>query len=133
MFRSVTLALCGAALLAAVPMTATAAPKQTPEQKLEKILEGRVAGEPTNCISMNSITNTQIIDKTAIVYHAGRTIWVNRPTSGASSLNDSDTMVTKTVGSQLCSIDTVQLVDPGTRSWRGFVSLGEFVPYRKAE
>lgn len=133
MFRSVTMALCGAAMIAALPASAVAAPKQTPEQKLEKILDGRVAGAPSNCIPMYSVSNTQIIDKTAIVYHAGRTIWVNRPASGANSLNDRDTMVTKTVGSQLCSIDTVQLVDGGTRSWRGFVSLGEFVPYRKAE
>ena len=133
MFRSALYALCGAAMIAAIPTAATAAPKQSPEQKLEKILEGRVAGEPTNCIPMHSISSSQIIDKTAIVYRAGRTIWVNKPASGANSLNDNDTMVTKTHSSQLCSIDTVQLVDASSRSWRGFVNLGEFVPYRKAD
>lgn len=133
MFRTLTTAICGAAILAVLPASAMAAPKQTPEQKLEKILDGRVAGAPSNCIPLYSVSNTQIIDKTAIVYHAGRTIWVNRPASGASSLDDRDTMVTKTVGSQLCSIDTVQLVDGGSRSWRGFVNLGEFIPYRRAD
>jgi hypothetical protein len=133
MFRSALYALCGAAMLAALPTAATAAPKATPEQKLEKILEGRVAGEPRNCIPLHMVNSSQIIDKTAIVYRSGSTIWVNRPAGGAASLNDSDTMVTKTVGSQLCSIDTVQLVDASSRSWRGFVNLGEFVPYRRAD
>lgn len=133
MMRSTTLAILGMALLAAAPLSAEARSKLQPEEKLAKILEGRVAGEASNCISLPSISRTEIIDKTAIVYHAGRTIWVNRPASGAESLNGSATMVTKPTGSQLCSIDTVQLVDGPNRTWRGFVQLGDFVPYRKAD
>lgn len=133
MFRSALYALCGAAMIAALPSAATAAPKPTSEQKLEKILEGRVAGEPRNCIPLHSVNSSQIIDNTAIIYRAGRTIWVNRPASGANSLDSGATMVTKTHSSQLCSIDTVQLVDASSRSWRGFVNLGEFVPYRRAD
>lgn len=133
MFRSALYALCGAAMIAALPTAATAAPKQTSEQKLEKILEGRVAGEARNCIPLHSVNSSQIIDNTAIIYRAGRTIWVNRPASGANSLDSGATMVTKTHSSQLCSIDTVQLVDASSRSWRGFVNLGEFVPYRRAD
>ena len=37
-------------------------------------------------------------------------------------------------GSQLCSVDTVQLHDRfGGNMWRGFVGLREFVPYKKVK
>jgi hypothetical protein len=41
--------------------------------------------------------------------------------------------VTKTFGSQLCSIDTVNLIDRASRFPHGFVSLGQFVPYTKVK
>ena len=41
--------------------------------------------------------------------------------------------MTRTIGSQLCSIDSVQLHDRSGYFWRGFVSLGDFIPYRKVE
>ena len=74
-----------------------------------------------------------MIDKTAIVYRAGDTLWVNRPRSGADQLNDDDILVTKTSSSQLCSIDVVQLHDRMSHMYSGFVSLGEFVPYRRVK
>ena len=124
-------AIIAAAAIAAVP--AAAKEKPTPEAKLEKLLEGRVAGEPRDCITLSQARSSQIIDGTAIVYRVGSTLWVNRPRSGAESLDDDDILVTKTTGSQLCSIDTVQLHDRTGHFWRGFVSLGEFVPYRKVD
>ena len=98
-----------------------------------KLLEGRVAGTPKSCITLPRVDSSQVIDKTAIVYRDGATLWVNRPRSGAESLNDDDVLVTKTTGSQLCSIDTVQLHDRSSHFWRGFVSLGAFVPYSKVK
>lgn len=130
--RTLIPAILAAAALAAAP-GAAAKEKLAPEQQLAKLLDGRVAGEPRDCISLPTIDSSQIIDKTAIVYRDGSTLWVNRPRSGAESLNDDDVLVTKTTGSQLCSIDAVQLHDRSSHFWRGFVSLGEFVPYRKVK
>jgi hypothetical protein len=48
-------------------------------------------------------------------------------------LGSDDILVTHPVGSQLCSIDTVRLVDRVSHFPNGFVTLGEFVPYRKAK
>ena len=130
--RTLIPAILAATALAAAP-GAAAKEKLAPEQQLAKLLDGRVAGEPKDCISLPTIDSSQIIDKTAIVYRDGSTLWVNRPRSGADSLDDDDVLVTKTTGSQLCSIDTVQLHDRSSHFWRGFVSLGEFVPYRKVK
>ncbi|SEH14417.1 hypothetical protein SAMN05428974_1184 [Sphingopyxis sp. YR583] len=120
-----------AAALAAAP--ATAREKLAPEDQLAKLLEGRVAGKPQDCIPLSTTRSSQIIDKTAIVYRVGSTLWVNRPKGGAESLDDDDILVLKTSGSQLCSIDTLELHDRTSHMYSGFVSLGEFVPYRRAK
>ena len=125
-------ALLAAAALAASP-TASAREKLTPEDQLAKLLDGRVAGEPQDCLSLTSLGSSQIIDKTAIVYRVGSTMWVNRPDGGAASLDDDDILVLKTSGSQLCSIDTLELRDRSSRMYSGFVSLGKFVPYRRVK
>jgi len=130
--RTLIPAILAAAALAASPAVA-AKEKRTPEEQLAKLLDGRVAGAPKSCITLSRIDSSQIIDKTAIVYRDGSTLWVNRPRSGADSLDEDDVLVTKLTGSQLCSIDTVQLHDRSSHFWRGFVSLGEFVPYRKVK
>lgn len=122
-----------AATLAVAPAGAAAKEKPTPQERLAKMLEGRVAGEPQRCISLSAISDTQVIDKTAIVYRQGSTLWVNTPSSGAESLNDNAVLVTKPTGSQLCSIDTVQLHDRSSHMWSGFVALGDFVPWRKLD
>jgi hypothetical protein len=113
---------------------ATAAPAVTPvdrEAELARALEGRVAGEPVDCIDLNRVRSTQIINDTAILYDAGSTIYVNRPRGGADSLDRWDTIVTRLHSSRLCSIDTVQMVDPTSHMLSGVVFLGDFVPYRR--
>jgi hypothetical protein len=128
MLRNLPLA-AAAALLALAP--AQAKPRLSPEQQLAKQLEGRVAGEPVRCISLHRVRSSRIIEDTAIVYDAGGTIYVNRPRAGAEDLDHWDTMVTRLHGSQLCSVDTVKLVDPASRIMTGIVFLGDFVPYRR--
>lgn len=126
------LAAAAAAAVASAP-AATAREKLAPEDELAKLLEGRVAGEPQDCISLSTARSSQIIDNTAIVYKVGSTYWVNRPRGGAESLDDDDILVTKTTSSQLCSIDPVELRDRTSHFYSGFVSLGKFVPYRRVK
>jgi hypothetical protein len=120
-------------LLAAVTLAnpAIAAGRDAPDVQLQKMLVGRVAGKPVNCISLSGSNSSEIIDGKAIVYRVGSRLYVNEPRSGAQSLHRDDILVTRTTGSQLCSIDTVRLIDRGSRFPRGFVSLGQFVPYSK--
>ena len=61
------------------------------------------------------------------------TIYVNRPASGASSLDSSDILVTRTSTSQLCNVDIVRLMDSTTSFETGFVGLGDFVPYARVK
>ena len=123
--------LLAASLLLASGSAAVAKPKLDPEARLAKALQGRVAGEPVDCIQLSRINSTQIIDRTAIIYDAGSTLYVNRPRAGREDLDHWDVMVTKNFGSQLCSIDVVRLFESGSRMETGTVFLGEFVPYRR--
>ncbi len=121
--------LAGALMLAGT--AADARPRLTGEEQLAKLLEGRVAGKPVNCIMLSNVQSSQVIDKTAIIYGSGSTIYVQRPKTGADSLDSNDILVTRLTTSQLCSIDTVQLRDRNGLFWRGFVALDQFVPYTK--
>jgi len=126
--------LLGAVLAgAAVPAVAAQRDAKAGEAALAKAIAGRVAGKPVSCINQPSIRSSQVIDGTAIVYEVGGTLYVNRPRIGAESLDDDDILVSRTVGAQLCSLDTIDLVDNASRINQGFVSLGDFVPYTKAK
>jgi hypothetical protein len=102
------------------------------EVRLAKILAGRVPGKPVQCIFLPQVRSTQIISGTAIVYDAGRTLYVNRPESGARWMSSGDVLVTKPHANQLCNVDIVRLLDQGTHFQRGSVGLGDFVPYTRA-
>lgn len=121
-------------LLAALFAMAGAADaaRPSPDEQLAKALDGRVAGKPVKCIPLRNIRSTQVIDRTAIVYGGhGRTIYVNRPTSGLAFLRDDMILVTDTRSSELCNIDIVKLMDPGSKMISGSVGLGDFVPYTR--
>ena len=128
----------GRSMLLLLSIAATAGAAQAaslpPEAQIAKALGDRVPGKPTNCIQLRQIRSSQIVDKTAILYEmAGGTIYVNRPTSGATFLRRDLTLITDTHSTQLCSIDIVRLYDSGSRFESGSVGLGEFVPYTRAE
>ena len=112
---------------------AAQAKPQDHEAELARALQGRVAGEPVQCIDLHRVRNSRIIPGTAIIYDAGGVVYVNRPDNGADQLNQWDTMVTRTSTSQLCNVDTVTMIDRGSNSFTGVVFLGEFVPYRRVQ
>ena len=124
-------ALLAAAAFAAAPALAQSG-SEAPDA-LQKALAGRVAGAPVDCIQLRSIRSSRIIDGRAILYEVGSTLYVNTPRSGASDLDDDSILVTDTHSSQLCSIDTVNLVDRSSQFPRGFVILDKFVPWTKVK
>ncbi|TVV74079.1 hypothetical protein FOY91_10820 [Sphingomonas solaris] len=132
MSRSLILGL----LLAAAAMPAAAAPARDNakgEASLAKMLAGRVPGPPVDCLTTNRIQSSEIVDRTAIVYRVGGTLYVNRPQSGVESLDRGDILVISTSLPQLCSIDVVRLIDQTSRFHSGFVGLGPFVPYARPD
>jgi len=129
--NKIAIALATATALLATPAIA-GKQRITGEEKLAKMLEGREAGEPERCLPLSASSTMRVIDKTAIVYGRGNTIWVNRP-ANAESLDRDDIMVRRSHTAQICNLDIVYTMDQSSRMYTGTVSLGQFVPYRKVK
>lgn len=118
-----------AASLAIGGSAAQAGPRLTGEQQLAKMLEGRVPGKPESCISLTAARDQTTIDKTALVFKSGSTLWVNRPRN-AEDIDDDDILVTYPTGGSFCRLDRVQTLDRPGHFVTGFLMLDDFVPYR---
>jgi len=127
--RRIATALVIAASLIAGP-SLSAGERLTGEAKLAKILAGREAGKPVDCLPFMAGSDVRVIDKTAIVYGKGRTIYVNRPMN-ARDLDDDDVMVVKLHTGRLCRLDTIHMHDRSSHFFTGFVGLENFVPYTR--
>jgi hypothetical protein len=126
----IALSLAAIAGLALAAGPSVAGERLTGEQRLAKVLQGRVAGTPRSCINTFTNRDSRVIDGTAVVYGRGRTVWVNVPRN-AEDLDDSDAMVIRMHGSQLCRQDIVTTVDTASGFYTGNVFLGDFVPYTR--
>lgn len=133
MLKRLTLATAALGLLAAPAAQAEDPVEMTRgEAKLAKLLEGRVAGEPENCIRTIGQRSLRTIDNTALVYESGDTIWVNY-TRTPQALDSSDYLVIERFsGTSLCRTDRVTTRDRMGNFFSGVVFLDDFVPYRKA-
>ena len=111
---------------------ADARPGQSGEVELAKLLQGRVAGQPTSCIRTYPSDTVRTIDRTALVFGRGDTIYVNR-TRSPDSLDEDDALVTRKFGSgtSLCQTDLITKFDRNARFYSGNVFLTDFVPYKR--
>lgn len=129
--KTIATLLAGAALALSGATAASAETlAQKGEAKLARMLEGRVAGEPVSCISATQSHRLEVIEHVGIVYDAGKTIYVSRPTE-PKSLGPWDVPVIERFGSQLCKTDVIRTVDRSNGFYTGPVFLNAFVPYTK--
>ncbi len=127
------LSILSIALIAAstAPLAARERDNAAGEAALSRITERRDAGKPVDCINLRDIRSSEIVPNTAIVYRMNNgTLFVNRPQGGAF-LDRDDILVTRTIGTQLCRIDIVNLLDRNSRMMSGSLSLGDFIPYSR--
>ena len=117
--------------ISGTPALARQSPHDRGEAELAKEIGGLIPGPPESCLSLSRITGSYIIDSTAIIYRTlGGKVYVNRP-RGAEMLRRDDIPVQFVYGTQLCRLDRIKLLDRSTQTQRGFVGLGDFVPYTK--
>lgn len=135
------MALAAAAPSAAQPAAAqgdleteTSGEKATPsrgEERLAKLLEGRVAGKPTSCIRTLPNQRMQTIEGVAYVYGSGNTIYVQR-TRNPEAIDNNDTLVVNRFNaSQLCRLDIATTIDRFNGFFTGAVFFEDFVPYTR--
>ena len=133
MFKHIALATAAFGMLSSPVLADENAQMTRGEEKLSKLLDGRVAGEPQSCIRTLGSRNLSQIDGTALTYRDGDTVWVNY-TRNPDSIDDRDIMVIdRFSGSSLCRTDQVKLVDRVNGFLSGILLLDEFVPYKKVD
>lgn len=116
----------------AVASTPALAERQTGQERLDKLLEGRVAGEPSNCVPHRPSARLYIIDKTAVVYDTGSTIYVNY-TQDPEALDDDDYLVVRDPSPSLCRTTQITTRDRTGNFFSGAVFLTDFIPYKRVK
>lgn len=126
--------------LTAIALTACGEIDSTPKPLTDKqsallsdAVEGKVAGEPVNCISDFNSTNIIRVSDDILLYRvSGNLVYKNNLRASCPGLaRDSDIIVSEQFGSQKCRGDLLRMVDRSSGLQGPVCSLGEFIPYRK--
>lgn len=115
--------------LALIPLAGCVTDRMTPEEELADVIGNRVAQAPVDCVSTSILDQPRIIDNQTIVYRRTGTIYVNRLRAECPGLDPYTTLITEVHGGQLCRLDLVSTLDPGSTIPGPKCQLGQFVPY----
>lgn len=121
-----------AAALVLAGVAAQAADRKDNEARLAGRLEGRSAGEPVSCITALRSDKLEVLEDVALVYDAGKVIYVARP-ANPGALRANDVIVINRFGGQLCHTDVIRTVDRAGGYTTGVLFLEMWVPYRRPE
>lgn len=121
-------AIAGALSAASAPVDPQHSPEA--EAKLDKMLEGRVAGPPVTCLPVIHVLHPIAVDDQTLVFRDGPRVWVNN-LRGSFQCGQLDKMSDVQFGSmanQVCAGNTIYFT---SGMLQGACALGEFTPYRK--
>lgn len=129
--RLVPLVLALAATVAATAASAErVAPADRRSAELERLLAGRVAGEPRSCLPLFETRDSRTFAGT-IVYGSNRTTVYRNDLGGCPELRWDTYPVFNIHGSQLCEGEIVRIVQRGGDFQAGSCVVGRFVPYTR--
>jgi len=128
------LLLAGAALMlgAATPASDVARSARA-QDRLDKVLAGRVAGAAVDCVDAGRIGGPDIIDSGTILYRDMGRVWRNDLPDQCRALQPGRILVVRLWGGQLCRGDLVEIADGGSSIPMGSCRLGAFAPYEKVK
>jgi len=130
--KNLALVLAGAALALAASAATASRTSEAGEARLARMLEGRTAGKPVSCIeTLGSSTKMQVIDEVALVYDAGKTIYVARPADPHMLRRNDAVVMDRFSPSRLCVQDVMRTIDRYDGFTTGALFLQDFVPYTK--
>lgn len=111
-----------------------AAQRAQAQQKLARLLTGKVAGQAQTCLSHFRSDDMVIVDDSTLAFRDGSRTWINHPLSPCSGLGSGHAaLVTHNIGGTgLCRGDIGQVVDTAGNFPIGSCAMGDFVPYAPA-
>ena len=101
------------------------------QQKLARMLAGKVPGVPQSCLPSYRQRDMTVIDDYTIAFRDGvDRVWINKPRGGCNLLGaGSYALVTHTTSIGLCRGDIGTVVDTLNHSPVGSCVMSDFVPY----
>lgn len=123
--------LAGAALTLTGTAASAATTAEKGEERLARMLEGRTAGEPVSCITTMRNNQLQVIDEVGVVYDAGNTVYVARPTDPRMLRRTDALVIDRFSPSRLCVNEPIRTLNRHGGFFTGVVFLNDFVPYKK--
>ncbi|MGZ3249555.1 MAG: hypothetical protein ACXWIW_07480 [Croceibacterium sp.] len=130
--RALTIMIAGVALALAGNANASGSSgNERGEARLAQMLAGRTPGKPVSCITTSRTNAMQVIDGVAVVYDAGKTIYVARPTDPRMLGRNDALVIDRFSPSRLCVQEAMKTVDRYDGTHTGVVFLQDFVPYTK--
>ncbi|WP_129793687.1 hypothetical protein [Sphingosinicella sp. CPCC 101087] len=118
-------------LLLMAGCAAADAEPQSSDNALSRMLAGRTAGTPENCVRIEPSQSLNAIGTGTIVYGSGRTIWHVRLRGSCPSIRRLDTLLVEPTGSQYCRGDHVRSIDPPSRIPGPVCVIESFVPHTR--
>jgi hypothetical protein len=101
------------------------------QQSYDRMLAGKVAGDPVRCLPTFRSNDMVAIDENTILFRDGRTVYLNRPLGSCYGLGKfNNALVTRNLGGNMCRGDIAQVVNPTTGVLAGSCALGDFIPYK---
>ena len=102
------------------------------QEKLSRLLAGKVAGPPVSCLPSYRQKDMTVIDDYTIAFRDGvDRVWINKPHGGCNLLaSGSYALVTHGVGGMgLCRGDIGNVVDSMNHVTVGSCVMSDFIPY----
>ncbi len=132
MHRIVSLGLIAAALAScsyAPPQAGMV--DQRAQDKMARLLAGKVAGPPQSCLPHYRSREMTVIDDYTIAFRDGTNrVWITHPPGGCNGLGSGHyTLVTRQTTMGLCRGDIGQVTDLLSGATVGSCAMGDFVPY----
>ena len=130
--RGLSLVLIGAAVASCSTAPESRSPRA--EDHLQRVLAGKVALAPVDCLRSYSSNDMIVIDDGTILFREGGRIYRNDLGGGrCSGLSMGNALLTRQFGGQgLCRGDVAQVLSPSNGMIVGSCVLGDFVPYERA-
>jgi hypothetical protein len=100
------------------------------QQDYERLIAGKVAGAPMQCLQSRDMNDMTVIDESTVAYGRGSRVYISHMQGPCNGLGGTAAMVTRSFGAaESCRGDIVQMVEPTTHTEVGSCIFGEFTPY----
>jgi hypothetical protein len=127
--RGISLLLLGATVASCANPPPAPMQSAKAERQYEQFIAGRVAGPAVGCMPTFNANDMVVLNDSTVGFKSGGRVYVAHAAGGCNNLGGPYALVTRQVGTRLCSGDVVDIVDVRNHFTVGSCTFNEFIPY----